>query len=294
MERPRMIDSAALNSAFEPTFVSEPRTSPEYVAWRDPVRAIAKAAGEAIMRVYASDFAIEHKADNSPVTEADMAAHHVIVAGLQALTPDIPILTEEGGLTAWAIRQHWARYWLVDPLDGTREFVKRNGEFSVNIALIEAHQPVLGVVYAPATGADYAGVFGVGSWRFTGDVGAPIKVRRAGLEPITLALSRSHGSKREQALMDALINPVVIRCGSALKTCLVAEGLADLYPRFGPTSEWDTAASQCVLEAAGGQMTTLTGERLTYNRQESVLNPSFLAFGAALPLSLAQLAQIAQ
>ena len=267
---------------------------PDFLAWRDPVRAIAQAAGEAIMRVYASDFAIEHKADNSPVTEADLAAHHVIVAGLQALTPDIPILTEEGGLPDWAVRQHWARYWLVDPLDGTREFVKRNGEFSVNIALIEAHQPVLGVVYAPATGLDYAGVFGVGSWRFIGEVRAPIRVRSAPLEPITLALSRSHGSRREQALIDALTNPVVIRCGSALKTCLVAEGTADLYPRFGPTSEWDTAASQCVLEAAGGQMTTLTGERLTYNRQESVLNPSFLAFGAALPLPLAQLAFIAE
>jgi 3'(2'), 5'-bisphosphate nucleotidase len=149
-------------------------------------------------------------------------------------------------------------------------------------------------VYAPATGADYAGVFGVGSWRFRGDTGTPIKVRRARHESITLALSRSHGSRYEQALIDALSDPVVIRCGSALKTCLVAEGAADLYPRFGPTSEWDTAASQCVLEAAGGQMITLTGERLAYNRQESVLNPSFLAFGAALPLSLAQLAHIAE
>lgn len=288
-----MVDSAAhltlkLNAA------SAAGTPPDCLAWRDPVRSIAHAAGEAIMRVYASDFAIEHKADNSPVTEADMAAHHVIVAGLQALTPHIPILTEEGGLPDWAIRQHWARYWLVDPLDGTREFVKRNGEFSVNIALIEAHQPVLGVVYAPATGADYAGVLGVGSWRFTREGCTSIKVRCAHLEPFTLALSRSHGSRREQALIDAFINPVVIRCGSALKTCLVAEGVADLYPRFGPTSEWDTAASQCVLEAAGGQMTTLTGERLAYNRQDSVLNPSFLAFGGALPLPLTQLAQIAE
>ncbi|MGC8697645.1 MAG: 3'(2'),5'-bisphosphate nucleotidase CysQ [Halothiobacillus sp.] len=274
--------------------VFEAGSPPDYLAWRDPVRAIAHAAGEAIVRIYASDFAIEHKADNSPVTEADMAAHHLIVAGLQALTPDIPILTEEGGLPDWAIRQHWARYWLVDPLDGTREFVKRNGEFSVNIALIQNHQPVLGVVYAPATGADYAGVLGVGSWRFTGDAALPIKVRSVPLRPTTLALSRSHGSRREQLLIDALINPVVIRCGSALKTCLVAEGAADLYPRFGPTSEWDTAASQCVLEAAGGRMITLTGERLAYNQKDSVLNPSFLAFGAALPLSLAQLARIAE
>lgn len=265
----------------------------EYLAWRDPVRAIAKAAGEAIMRVYASDFAIEHKADNSPVTEADMAAHHVIVAGLQALTPNIPILTEEGGLPAWAIRQHWPLYWLVDPLDGTREFVKRNGEFSVNIALISAHQPVLGVVYAPATGAEYAAVSGVGSWRFTPEGAKNLTVRPAGRQPTILALSRSHGSRREQALIDALDAPTIIRCGSALKTCLVAEGLADLYPRFGPTSEWDTAASQCVLETAGGQMTTLTGARLTYNQKECILNPSFLAYGAALPLPLTQLAAIA-
>ncbi|HQT42794.1 MAG TPA: 3'(2'),5'-bisphosphate nucleotidase CysQ [Halothiobacillus sp.] len=266
----------------------------DYSRWRDQVRAIAHEAGEAIMRVYASDFSIAHKADNSPVTAADMAAHHVIVAGLEALTPDIPILTEEGGLPDWSIRQHWSRYWLVDPLDGTREFVKRNGEFSVNIALIEQHQPVLGVVYAPATGADYAGILGEGSWRFAAAGMQSIFVRPAHALPITLALSRSHGSRREQALVDALIDPVVIRCGSALKTCLVAEGVADLYPRFGPTSEWDTAASQCVLEAAGGQVINLKGERLTYNQRESVLNPSFLAFGTALPLPLAQLVQIAE
>ncbi|HUX81236.1 MAG TPA: 3'(2'),5'-bisphosphate nucleotidase CysQ [Halothiobacillus sp.] len=264
----------------------------EWLKWRDPVRGLAHRAGHAIMRVYAEDFAVTQKADNSPVTEADLAAHRVIVAGLQALTPDIPILTEEGGLPDWSVRQHWTRYWLVDPLDGTREFIKRNGEFSVNIALIDQNQSVLGVVYAPATGLDYAGVLGVGSWRFIEGLAQPIRVRAALDAPVTLALSRSHLSGREQALIDALSDPVVVRCGSALKTCLVAEAAADLYPRFGPTSEWDTAASQCVLEAAGGQLVDLQGVRLKYNRGESVLNPPFIAYGAALPIPLHDIAVI--
>lgn len=267
-----------------------------WLSLRDPVRAIAEQAGEAIMRIYAGDFDIMHKADDSPVTEADLAAHRVIKAGLRALTPQLPVLTEEGGLPDWSVRQHWSDYWLVDPLDGTREFVKRNGEFSVNIALIHHNRPVLGVVYAPATGAEFAGVQGVGSWRFT-DYGAkPLKVRPLPSPTITLALSRSHGSRRERALIEALTRdvgePQVVRCGSALKTCMVAEGLADLYPRFGPTSEWDTAASQCVLEAAGGQLISLDGKPLTYNRRVSVLNPSFIAYGERLPLPLEQLAHI--
>jgi 3'(2'), 5'-bisphosphate nucleotidase len=268
----------------------------DWLSLRDPVRTVAVQAGEAIMHVYAGDFDIMHKADDSPVTEADMSAHRVIKAGLQALTPQIPVLTEEGGLPDWSVRQRWSDYWLVDPLDGTREFVKRNGEFSVNIALIHQNQPVLGVVYAPATGAEFAGVQGIGSWRFTTQGLKPLRVRPLPNSAITLALSRSHGSRRERALIEALIadvgEPQVIRCGSALKTCLVAEGLADLYPRFGPTSEWDTAASQCVLEAAGGQLIDLDGRRLTYNLRASVLNPSFLAYGESLPLPLAQLAWI--
>ena len=264
----------------------------EKLNWLDPVRAIARAAGEAIMQVYAGDFAIEHKADDSPVTEADLAAHRIILAGLTSLTPSIPVLTEEGGLPVWAERQQWSRYWLVDPLDGTREFVKRNGEFSVNIALIEQHAPVLGVVYAPALGLEYAAVHGVGSWRFHADGRQEeLSVRPVPTVP-TLALSRSHGSKKEQALIDAIGTVEIVRCGSALKTCLVAAGEADLYPRFGPTSEWDTAASQCVLEAAGGQLVDLAGSRLGYNHKESVLNPSFVAFGAALPVSYAVLSAV--
>ncbi len=264
----------------------------ERLSWRDPIRALARAAGEAIMQVYAGDFAIEHKADDSPVTEADLAAHRIILAGLTALTPSIPVLTEEGGLPAWAERQQWSRYWLVDPLDGTREFVKRNGEFSVNIALIEQHAPVLGVVYAPALGLEYAAVHGVGSWRFHPEG----REERLSVRPVpavpTLALSRSHGSKKEQALIDALGTVEIVRCGSALKTCLVAAGEADLYPRFGPTSEWDTAASQCVLEAAGGQLVDLAGNRLGYNHKDCMLNPSFVAFGAALPVSYAVLSAV--
>ncbi|ANJ67629.1 3'(2'),5'-bisphosphate nucleotidase [Halothiobacillus diazotrophicus] len=266
----------------------------EWLKWRDAVRGVAHRAGEAIMHVYAGEFSFSRKMDDSPVTEADLAAHRVIVAGLQALTPDIPVLTEEGGLPDWSIRQRWTRYWLVDPLDGTREFIKRNGEFSVNIALIDGHQSVMGVVYAPATGLDYAGVLGVGSWRFVDGNPQSIHVRDSLGEIVTLALSRSHLGGREQALIDALGDPVVVRCGSALKTCLVAEAGADLYPRFGPTSEWDTAASQCVLEAAGGRLVDLQGARLQYNRGASVLNPSFIAYGARLPLPLAEIAAIAK
>ncbi|WP_407275586.1 3'(2'),5'-bisphosphate nucleotidase CysQ [Halothiobacillus sp. DCM-1] len=264
----------------------------EWMRWREPVRAIARAAGDAIMQVYAGEFAIEHKADDSPVTEADLAAHRTIVAGLAALTPDIPVLTEEGGLPDWAVRRQWSRYWLVDPLDGTREFVKRNGEFSVNIALIDQHEPVLGVVYAPALAVEYAGVRGVGSWRFHPDGRVEALVVRTPPSIPTLALSRSHGSKKEQALIEALGSVEIIRCGSALKTCLVAAGEADLYPRFGPTSEWDTAASQCVLESAGGCLQDLTGQRLGYNHKESILNPCFVAFGAALPLPRAVMADL--
>lgn len=264
----------------------------EWMDWRDPVRAIARAAGEAIMQVYASDFAIEHKADNSPVTEADLAAHRIIQSGLNALTPDIPVLTEEGGLPDWDERRQWSRYWLVDPLDGTREFVKRNGEFSVNIALIDQHEPVLGVVYAPALAVEYVAVRGVSSWRFYPDGREQTLAVRTVPSVPTLALSRSHGSKKEQALIDALGEVEVIRCGSALKTCLVAAGEADLYPRFGSTSEWDTAASQCVLEAAGGQLVDLTGARMGYNRKDCVLNPAFVAYGASLPLSFTALAAI--
>lgn len=247
----------------------------------DAVRSIAEAAGAAIMRVYEQDFSVERKADASPVTEADLVANQLIADRLADLGDGWPVLTEEFRAPVWRERREWRRYWLVDPLDGTREFVKRNGEFSVNIALIDAGEPVLGVVLAPAVGLEYAAIRGEGAWRYDDGRAVPIRVRPVA-EPPTLALSRSHASRREMHLIETFSRPGgdrarVVRCGSSLKTCLVAEGKADLYPRLGPTSEWDTAASQCVLEAAGGFLTDLSGRALRYNTRDSLLNPMFVA-----------------
>lgn len=242
----------------------------------EAVREIAEAAGREIMIVYESDFAVERKADTSPITEADVVANRLIAERLAALEPTLPVLTEETRAPAWRERREWRRYWLVDPLDGTREFVKRNGEFSVNIALIDAGEPVLGVVLAPAIGREYAAVRGLGAWRYVDGRAESIRVR-APRWPPTLALSRSHSGAREMQLCETFDSPEIVRCGSSLKTCLIAEGKADLYPRLGPTSEWDTAASQCVLEAAGGQLTDLKGRPLRYNSRDSLINPMFVA-----------------
>ncbi|MGD9889276.1 MAG: 3'(2'),5'-bisphosphate nucleotidase CysQ [Halothiobacillaceae bacterium] len=250
----------------------------------DAVRRLAVRAGEAIMQVYAGEFAVTKKDDLTPLTEADLAAHCLIEAGLIALCPDLPVLSEEGADVPFATRQGWERYWLVDPLDGTREFVKRNGEFSVNIALVDGHEVVLGVVHAPALGVTYAAWRGAGAWKWSGDEDAParIAVARPASSPLRVALSRSHGSKRMQAYLDALQavhgEAECVYLGSALKSCLVAEGAADVYPRLGLTSEWDTAAAQCVVEEAGGHMTDTTGERMRYNGKDSLLNPEFLVF----------------
>jgi 3'(2'), 5'-bisphosphate nucleotidase len=243
-------------------------------------RSLARRAGAAILEVYAGSFAVEHKADDSPLTAADMASHRIIVAGLQQLTPDIPVLSEESKHIDWNTRRAWDRYWLVDPLDGTREFVKRNGEFTVNIALIENHAPVLGVVLLPVTGALYFGVAGDGAF-LEGAPGAlpqPIATRAAAAIPV-VAGSRSHGSDRQAAFLAKLGEHTLMAVGSSIKFCMVARGEADLYLRLGPTSEWDTAAAQCVLEQAGGAVVDLQGDALRYNTKESLLNPEFLALG---------------
>jgi len=250
----------------------------------DAVRALALQAGDAIMRVYAGEFTVTAKDDLTPLTEADLAAHRLIEQGLLALCPDWPVLSEEGADVPFATRQGWSRYWLVDPLDGTREFVKRNGEFSVNIALVDGHEVVLGVVYAPALGVTYAAWRGGGAWKWTEEDDRPVRiqVRPKVSSPMRVALSRSHGSARMQAYLDALEavhgRADCVRMGSALKSCLVAEGAVDVYPRFGLTSEWDTAAAQCVVEEAGAHMIDTTGNRMLYNAKESLLNPEFLVF----------------
>ena len=243
------------------------------------VRELACRAGEAILAVYESDFDVTRKDDRSPLTAADLAAHDVIVDGLRALTPDLPVLSEESSDVPWSERSRWTRYWLVDPLDGTREFVKRNGEFTVNIALIDGHRPVLGVVQAPVGGLVAWARAGAGAWQAIGG-GEPERLRtRARAAPLVVAGSRSHGDARQAALLDRVGPHELVPLGSSLKFLRIAAGEADLYLRLGPTSEWDTAAAQCVLEEAGGAVLDLAGRPLCCNTRDSLLNPEFLACG---------------
>jgi 3'(2'), 5'-bisphosphate nucleotidase len=244
------------------------------------VCSIAHDAGDAIMAIYNSqEFDVERKADQTPVTAADYAAHHLIVERLSSMIPVYPILSEESESVPYSERMKWETYWLIDPLDGTREFIKRNGEFTVNIALIHDHNAILGVVYAPALDICYFGAQDIGAWRQDNAKQAvPIRVRSTPDCP-TIAGSRSHAGKDLQNLLERIGEHELISMGSALKTCLVAEGSADLYPRLGLTSEWDTAAAQCVLEQAGGHLTSTDGHPLRYNTKASLLNPHFLAFG---------------
>ena len=245
------------------------------------VVSLAREAGAKIMEIYAQDFAVETKDDHSPLTAADMAAHRHIVAGLTAMTPDIPVLSEESASVPWDVRRGWTRYWLVDPLDGTREFVKKNGEFTVNIALIEGDAPTFGVVYAPALDEMLFGQRGVGAFVCDGDDTVPIMARQPAGAPLRVAASRSHLDTRTAAAIERMGEVEPLGLGSSLKFCRLAEGRLDVYPRFGPTSEWDTAAGQAVLEAAGGVVLRLDGSVLSYNTKDSLLNPDFIALGDA-------------
>lgn len=249
------------------------------------VREIARQAGERILEIYyGDDFGLETKADNSPLTRADRAAHDYILGQLPQLAPQWPILSEEAADIPYAKRRSWETYWLVDPLDGTREFIKRNDEFTVNIALIKQHKPVLGVVYAPVFQECYSAAEGVGSFKQSKDGSqTAIESRARVAEEFKVVGSRSHAGPLMQDFMACVQNnmdcPVeLLSSGSSLKICRIAEGLADLYPRLGPTSEWDTAAAHCVVEQAGAQLTDLTLQPLRYNTKESLLNPHFLVF----------------
>jgi 3'(2'), 5'-bisphosphate nucleotidase len=259
--------------------MNRPAGAPLDAATRDAVIALARAAGEAIMQVYAQDFDVDHKDDRSPLTLADLASHRLIAEGLAKLTPDIPLLSEESVERPWEIRQKWRRYWLVDPLDGTREFVKKNGEFTVNIALIEDHRPVFGVVQTPALDELHWAAVGVGAFMRHGDEDVSLSTRRPATTPLRVAASRSHLDERTAALLRKLGDIEAIGLGSSLKFCRIAEARLDFYPRFGPTSEWDTAAAQVLVECAGGQVLGLDGEPLRYNTKESLLNPYFLVLG---------------
>ena len=235
-------------------------------------------AGAAIMQIYDGAFAVERKADNSPLTLADLESQRIIMEALRTLTPDIPVLSEESANAPWSERRHWRQLWVVDPLDGTREFVKRNGQFTVNIALVIDHEPRLGIIAAPATGQLYWGAAGVGAFtRHHGAAQQPIRVATPA-EPLRVVGSRSHPSAATADFLARLAPHVMTGIGSSLKFCLLAEGRAELYPRFGPTSEWDTAAGQALLEAAGGHVTRLNGGRLQYNCRETLLNGDFLAY----------------
>lgn len=244
-------------------------------------------AGRQVLAIYRRDFDVETKSDDSPLTEADMVSHHALVAVLEDLTPRTPILSEESGEISFDTRKTWDRYWLIDPLDGTKEFIKRNGEFTLNVALIENGVPVFGIVHAPVLGEQgttWWGQQGEGAWKQQGSEQAEAITTRALPDPEHAAWkvvgSRSHGAVAFDAFCKGLPRHECVTMGSSLKLCLVAEGSADLYPRLAPTSEWDTAAAQAVVTAAGGEvLNARTLQPLRCNQQESVLNPFFIVCG---------------
>ena len=255
------------------------------------VRRIAREAGDAILQIYrdherGESVGLQHKQDQSPLTAADLAAHRLISAGLAALTPEWSVLSEESAEVPLAVRRRWSRFWLVDPLDGTKEFLSRNGEFTVNIALIDSHQPVFGVVHVPVKDLDYWGVVSgvaassAGAWRarLRGSVVEPIRVARPAAHPVRVVGSRSHRGDSLDGFLTRLGAHELVAMGSSLKFCVLAEGGADVYPRLGPTSEWDTAAAHAVVRGAGGQVVQLDGVALEYNRRDTWLNPHFIAY----------------
>ncbi|MDP6794670.1 MAG: 3'(2'),5'-bisphosphate nucleotidase CysQ [Verrucomicrobiota bacterium] len=245
----------------------------------DDIRHIAAEAGDAIMNTYDDPAQVETKEDDSPLTQADRAAHNCIVAALTALTPDIPVLSEESENISTEERMGWDRFWLVDPLDGTKEFIKKTGQFTVNIALIENGESTLGVVLAPASNLEYFASRGNGAFKQLGQA-EPEKIQVSEIDKnkLRIVASRDHAGPKVTAMLEKLTNAKLVSMGSSLKFCLVAEGAADLYPRFVTTMEWDTGAAQCILEEAGGAVCTLDGYRLAYGKEDPH-NPSIIAAG---------------
>jgi 3'(2'), 5'-bisphosphate nucleotidase len=240
---------------------------------------VAREAGRATLKFYGGALSIDRKGDDSPLTAADKASHTLLLEALRRLTPGVPVLSEESSETEVAERRQWDTFWLVDPLDGTKEFIKGTGEFTVNIALVSGSEPVMGVVHVPVTGVTYWGRKGAGAFMaHTGQAPVAIHTRPAKLERLVIVASKDHAGPQVEALLKRLTTASTANMGSSLKFCLVAEGKADFYPRLAPTCEWDTGAAQCVLEAAGGAVTDTGGQRLAYNK-EQLTNPSFLAFG---------------
>jgi 3'(2'), 5'-bisphosphate nucleotidase len=243
---------------------------------------VARRAGKAILEVYETDFEVERKADSSPLTLADRRSHRLIAAELQSRYPHIPVLSEEGKEAPYNTRKAWPTFWLVDPLDGTKEFVKRNGEFSVNIALIEGTTPVIGVIYLPVLDRLYVAHIRQGCREIAQGKGRILLVGDS-LPPgaVRVLKSRSHPSPNLESLLEVLPSHESVTRGSALKFCAIAAGEADFYPRFGPTWEWDTAAGQAIVIAAGGVMVDLDGKPFTYNKPNLVNGPFLVASSGA-------------
>tara|TARA_B100001750_G_scaffold243921_1_gene260164 strand:+ start:1480 stop:2307 length:828 start_codon:yes stop_codon:yes gene_type:complete len=238
---------------------------------------IAKEAGKAIKEIYNSDFDYQLKQDLSPITAADNLSHKIIAERLQTLTPETPILSEENCDIPYKIRSQWVKYWLVDPLDGTKEFIKRNGEFTVNIALMDNNTPILGVIHMPMTNETYWGSKVNGSFYSNKNNDMErIQVSDNHLNPIRIVTSRSHPSEMLNLLLEKIIDYEIIELGSSIKFCHIASGQADCYPRFGPTSEWDVAAGEAIVRSAGGNIVTLSGSSMNYNTKEDYLNPNFI------------------
>lgn len=243
------------------------------------VAELASRAGEAVLEVYAGDFEVQTKEDESPLTQADLASERLILEGLRELTPDVPVLAEESEALPFEERAGWQLAWLVDPLDGTKEFVKRNGEFTINIAMIEDGNPVLGVVHAPVLGVTYLASRGQGAYRRDAEGETRLAVQAPSDGELRIVMSRSHANEATQRFLERAgrnYRVSAVSKGSALKMCLVAAGNAHVYPRLGPTMEWDVAAAQCVVEEAGGQLVTMDGKPMRFNRA-NLLNGSFLA-----------------
>ncbi|RLA69958.1 MAG: 3'(2'),5'-bisphosphate nucleotidase [Epsilonproteobacteria bacterium] len=240
------------------------------------IKEIAKNAGDAVMKIYEQDFSVKYKADASPLTQADLESNAIICAALTKYYPEIPILSEENKAAAYEDRQKWDYFWLIDPIDGTKEFVKKNGEFTINIALVHHGRPILGVVYAPVLEDMYAASRGEGA--FKNGQRLPLKINNDPKKKLRVVASKSHLSQETQDFIDALETEIIeqISKGSSLKLCLVAEGEADIYPRMGPTMEWDTAAAHAVVLESGKSVVQFeSGEEVIYNK-ENLLNPWFI------------------
>ncbi|MCR9190152.1 MAG: 3'(2'),5'-bisphosphate nucleotidase CysQ [Alteromonadaceae bacterium] len=240
---------------------------------------VADEASNKVLHIYQSDFKVSYKADDSPVTAADTAAHDIIARGLRRISRDIPILSEEGKDISWEERKHWRRFWLVDPVDGTKDFTQRTGEFTVNIAMVEDGEPVMGVVMAPALKEAYWGVVGEGA-HMRDRTGRVHRIRVAEPKNVKrVVASKNHLNSETRVFIEKLGEHELVQAGSSLKFCRIAEGHADIYPRMGPTCEWDTGAAHAVLVAAGGKVQTVDGKPLKYGKQD-VLNPYFIAAGS--------------